>query len=315
MPEIDPEYHDERNSLLCWYGQVKDIDIVNTPKTKVFRGDFSAPLERMNSESELTEEEVKIVDFLTERAGASRERAVSVVDAIDEIPVNEVVEFQKSLGKKCDLRGLYKSSSFNERGNVISEPTPTEVTIQIAELLNSLYMQSFETTGFAVREFLDIEGFKDEAARRSCPYQVRFIIDEGEVAGWFPYPDEEILYTEPALPGIDEAKKVIREKVEQDEKTLNKMTKAVADEVGGNWSVDYLRTTNGTWCLTDMALYAIYWNEEKDRWQNMSYVPEGHPCNLEENPPQEVQNDERWGLSSGQNQNSDTVTLEKLDDI
>lgn len=40
--------------------------------------------------------------------------------------------------------------------------------------------------------------------------------------------------------------------------------------------------TDGNWVATDMAVNALYYSEDKERWHNLSEHQEGSPYNLEE---------------------------------
>jgi len=53
-----------------------------------------------------------------------------------------------------------------------------------------------------------------------------------------------------------------------------------------SWSVDFVRTENGNWVQTDMALYGLYYNQVNEMgWTSISYHDDSCPHNLEHNPP------------------------------
>lgn len=299
MPEIGVSFTDERISMLHWYPRVESLD-VPVVETTLFE------LDNITS----------TFDAAADAEGVSRLQAF-----LDSLPIEDIISAIEALDSDvAHIRGDYKSSSYGGPDGAYAAPNERSVHENLLHLVDSMVMQNTPLNALCIREHLDLYTVLEESHYTIHP-EIRFIVDEGEVLGWFvdvyegDFPpayrdekaeesseldgllgdlDEELSEDEDDAPPetqgtyteyIDE----IRALAEADEAQLEEWAQRIATELDDSgWSVDFVMDENGDWHMTDMALYALYWNEDAGRWQNLSHVRSGEPYNLEENPPEDL---------------------------
>lgn len=310
MPEIGIDFADERISMCHWYPKIADLD-VPVPETELFE------LSRL--EGELGQVSDASLDDTVSRLG----------EFIESLPNEEILEAIQSLpSDTAHIRGDYKASRLGGSDGARVASNPKSIHENLIHLVDANVMMNEPLNAVCVREHLDLKPIFDEGMYSVHP-EIRFIVDEGEVLGWFVdvYEDDfpsrirekeannedecsesvtselgELLEeaeetVEEELEGLDDSEEEpekyaseyieeIRELAEEDEEKLTTWARRIAEELDDTgWSVDFVLTEDGEWYMTDMALYALYWSEDKGKWLNLSHIRSGEPYNLEENPP------------------------------
>lgn len=184
------------------------------------------------------------------------------------------------------VRSFAKSAEHLDEFGVINTVTGDSVKASMAGILDDHTMSRLPVHGFAFREYLDLDFNPTESVtgfnKPSLHPEVRFFIDgdANEVMYWWPRMHKETFVRETG----DES--FYCEQVERIDNAIDLLTgyaQDVADVFkAGSWSVDFVQTTDGDWYCTDMALNALYFNEEIGKWNNMSEHETGTPHNLEE---------------------------------
>lgn len=264
MPALDVDFHDHRISMLYWYPRIEDLD-VPTPETEFFS------LEGAEDTFELRE------------GGVDMEQLISTLESI---PVEEISQMVESLPtEKAHIRSDWKASRLagGEGRKITTEPRV--IHEQVLHLIDSMVMTGFPHRALAVREWVEVDELATSYDASICP-EIRFILDEGAVRGGFVdvYEDDfDSSFTQ------DEANNILDEiwnRFDEDAGQLEEWAHRIATELDDTgWSVDFIQDTDGNWHITDMALYGLYWSDEKEKWHNISHIPEGKHYNLEENIP------------------------------
>lgn len=265
MPALDVDFHDERISMLHWYPRIKDLP-VPVPQTEFFNLDGST------STMELRE------------GGLDMEQ---VIESLENIPAEEIAETVASFPtEKAHIRSDWKASRLaGGEGRAITND-PRIIHEEVLQLIDSMVMTGFPHNSLVVREWITVDELARSYNKSICP-EVRVIVDEGEVLGSFldVYEDEfDMSFT---TEEITACMNKLTERFENNRTKLEDWASVIArelDETG--WSIDFIQDTNGDWHITDMALYGLYWSEDKQKWHNISHVPTEKPYNLEENTPE-----------------------------
>lgn len=285
MPEIDVDFHDNRLSMNYWWPRMESLD-VPTPETElvgldVIRGDDTANLNPL-------------------------------ISACDNIDADEYF-----------LRGDLKSADYLDEGGFLNSTNEEQVEYVVHNLLSSVLLSDMPTRSIAVREQLNLDEW---ANSYGCPVspEVRVFIDNGDVICYHLRADGSEIRLPKETPTEDSSDEVdsfeeteedllsILEEDESDDDTsdederidemLSEMRALIEDEWDEKirphaetvaeefnqtgWSVDFLRTEDGEWYQSDMALYGLYYNEMTNNgWTSLSAHPPDCEHNLEENPP------------------------------
>jgi hypothetical protein len=264
MPAIDVSFTDSRNSMLHWYPRLENIS-VPCPATEFFS------LNQASSSIELIEGGVE---------------TDALMETLSDIPVEEISSKVEELPtEKSHIRGDFKSSSLagGEGREIIADNKV--IHEQVLHLLDSLLMSGFPKQALVVREWVDVDTIAESYMGHIAP-EVRFIVDGGEVLGGFVDVYEEEFDSSFSEQDVKNILSDLEETFEENYDYLKEIAEKVAkefDETG--WSVDFIQDTEGSWHITDMAIYGLYWNESKDAWHSISHVPEDKSYNLAENLP------------------------------
>lgn len=276
MPALDVDFHDERISMLYWYPRIEDLDIP-IPETEFFSLDGTDST------------------FEIQKGGLDMDQ---LLETMQNIPVNDIQAKVESLPtEKAHIRSDWKASrlSGGEGRKITTEPKV--IHEQVMHLIDSMAMTGFPSRSLVVREWVEVDEIARSYDAGICP-EVRFIVDEGDVLGGFVdiYEDDfDTSFT------TEEAEAILAElesRLEEDYDQLESWAKLIAEELDDTgWSVDFIQDESSNWHLTDMALYGLYWSEDKGKWHHISHIPEGKPYNLEENVPDELPETKESGKS------------------
>lgn len=251
MPAIDVPFHDSRNSMEHWWPRLSGVDV---PKPETVLIPFEA-----------SEDGPLPIEWDTQ----------AIIDAVESLPTDQAF-----------VRTDWKSVTPNPEGSYIPSTHPEAVDETVMCLLLSVSNLDFVASSLVIRELLDLDERADGLGTPVAP-EVRVFIDDGEVRCHHLRVDESDLRTSAA--DADAVLSEMEETVEAEWATIRSYAERVAQEFSETgWSVDFLRTEDGEWVCTDMALYGLYYDELKDedgRWKSISYHPADCPHNLEENPP------------------------------
>lgn len=265
MPEIGTSFIDDRISMTHWHPQISDIDSVRQPDTHLFKLEgVSSPMELLGSPEQMKE-------------------------TVENIPVDDIIEAVDALpGDIAHIRGDYKAARLAGGEGTRINTDPGVITKECLELLDSCFMMNEPITALAVREYIEMETLVDDHMASIHP-EIRFIVDEGDVLGWFVDVHADDF---PLSVSEDEQQEIladIQSRAEAAEEELTDMAAAVAEELDDSgWSVDFIQSESGEWYLTDMALYGLWWDENASQWRNISHIPDNAPYNLETNTPEWV---------------------------
>lgn len=276
MPALDVDFHDDRISMLHWYPRIEHLDIP-LPETEFFSIDG-------------TETTFEICE-----GGVDME---TLLETMENIPVNEIQEIVRELPtEKAHIRSDWKASRLagGEGRKITTEPKL--IHEQVMHLIDSMAMTGFPSRSLVVREWVEVDAIAESYTSSICP-EIRFIVDEGEVLGGFVDVYEDDFDSSFTPEETEEILADLEERLAADYDQLESWAKTVAEELDETgWSVDFIQDVDGNWHITDMALYGLYWSDNKDKWHNISHIPSGKPYNLEENIPEELPETKESGNS------------------
>lgn len=279
MPALDVDFHDDRISMLYWYPRIETLD-VPLPETGFF-----------NIENTETTFDIRDGDDSIE----SDEVSVDGVDmggllqTLENIPVEDIQALIEDLpSEKAHIRSDWKASRLAGGEGRALTTDPRRIHEQVMQLIDSMAMTGFPHRSLVVREWIDVDELAESYAASICP-EVRFIVDEGEVLDGFVdvYEDDfDNSFTDEEAAAVLED---LEARLDADYDKLSSWAGTVAEELDDTgWSVDFVQDTDGNWYITDMALYGLYWSDDKDCWHNISHIPSGKPYNLEETIPESL---------------------------
>lgn len=253
MPEVDLDFHDPRLSMNFWWPRVEKLDIPSPTTTLV---DL---------------DEIMVGDGMQVDLDP-------LVSALEELDADEYF-----------IRGDRKSARVLSEGAFLNATNEEAVRFTFTNLLDSLLMGSLPASSVAVRERINLDGWVESYGKPVAP-EVRVFVDEGEVCC------HHLRVTEEDIGRGEDADTILREMnelmEEEYEEKIHPYATRVAEEFSdSSWSVDFLRSEDGTWYQTDMALYGLYYYDMEDReskWASLSAHESGCEYNLEENPPENL---------------------------
>jgi hypothetical protein len=251
-------FHDPRIKLSYWYPQLPNS--VPTPETTILS---DTPLEKYSSEigRELTPDQMREV--------VTPELVERVRNAVTDLPTD-----------KAHIRTDWKSSLFgSDGGSVIQSLELEHVIEQLHHLRTSAIMNDFPVDTIIIREHLDLDPVYRTSYGSDLYPEVRFLVEEGSVLDGFVdiYPHDFI--------GASETKQEdvigeVQTTLDADYNLLENHAKSVAETFSdSSWSVDFIQDASGEWYCTDMAIYGVYFSEDKNKWNNISHVPHSNPYN------------------------------------
>ncbi|WP_153952960.1 hypothetical protein [Halosegnis longus] len=255
------------------YQEMVDEPLPDRVPTWVPLADFLSPYNQMQYwYNELTETDVPVPET----------RTVSVIESVTGTPTydtDEVIDVVDELGGTAFVRSEYKAS-YTARQSKIPDTNPENVEYWMTEFLSTLAMQGLPVgEQLWLREWLDLDWAGDDLD----PWhpEIRAFIDDGEVLCWHLRDADELHNADEIVEDVGLSPSMnpvgsLRAWLAPDwEETVSEYAQAVADQFEGSWSVDFVKTTDGDWYCTDMALRAL--TPVSGEWNEMS----GHPGNCE----------------------------------
>jgi len=266
------EFTDPRIKLSYWYPQLDSR--IPTPDTEIIP---SESLDNYSSKIglELSESEMKEVippDLLEDVRSA----------------------YRNLNAKKVHLRSDWKSSIFTDDREVLWSSEITHILEELHHLRTSLIMSRFPATSIVLRDYLDLEPLYVSSYGPDIYSEVRFIIEEGTVCNGF-VDIHKSDFVGASNTTQEEVVQTVQTKLESDYDLLEKYANYAAQSLPeSSWSIDFVEDSAGDWYCVDMSLYGIYWSEDKNRWHNISHIPENNPYNpvtqrtdkIPQSPPQ-----------------------------
>jgi len=269
MPALDVDFHDERISMLYWYPKIADLNV------PVLETEFFSL-----NDSQST--------FEIQEGGIDTKQ---LIETLETIPVEEIKQTVEALPtEKAHIRSDWKSSMLIGGEGVTINAEEKVIHEQVLHLIDSMVMTGFPHNSLVVREWVELEELTTSYNRSINP-EVRVIVDEGEVIDSFVDVYEDDFDSSFSQDEIDTYLNKLTARLEKNRNQIENWAKIIAEELDETgWSIDFIQDTNGNWHITDMALYGLYWSEEKNKWHNISHIPSGKQYNLEENIPSSLQN-------------------------
>ncbi len=258
---IGGEYDDSRNALTHWYPTVEQADGV--PLLQAFTFDIS---------------DVKPT------FSVMNEGIEAFVRNLQEIPTAEINKVVSELPEeKAHIRTEFKSAQIfaeEEDGWVITSE-PKDIDEQVLHLVDAITMYELSYSTLVVREWIPIDTIENPVTGESESIEVRCIVDDGEAIDWF----TDIRDSEFTREQQEELDTQIADEASM---IMDISEQAVEQLETDSWSVDFIRTTEGNWYLTDMALYGLYRNERLDEWVEYSHTPPYQPSSILTNRLDEI---------------------------
>jgi hypothetical protein len=250
MPKVDFDMnHDTESSMFNWIETVHSAD-VPTPKTFLIT---------LDNDSD---------------------------DCLDQAVEHIASAFHELGGEKAFLRSDKKAATFLDEGSILRSSDPAHIRETVEALVTSHLIGSLTLSGFAVREWLDVDALAEAYGKPLAP-EVRVTIDDGAVLCYHnrltdddfkPSQDSDAVLSE-----LDDIIDAEWPRVKDYAETL--ASKDLFQD--GGWAVDFLRA-DGEWVCTDVAVYGLYYCDSRNRWQNTAYHPPGCSNNLMENLPDDM---------------------------
>ena len=253
MPEIDVDMtHDFVSSMLNWWPPLSKSDIP-LPETHII---------------EVTK---------TEEGRPDIDAAISDVARA----------FEALSTEKAFIRSDKKSASFINEGSTLFSTNPDHIEDVLECLVMSHVIGAMKLSGLAVREWLPVDSYGESYGRLIAP-EVRVYLEDGDIQCYHNRVTEDDLSS-----SFDSTATLrdIEEVIESEWETIQTYADAVGEIEPFNtsgWVIDFLRTTDGEWYLTDAAIYGLYYSDDREKWKTTAYHPSGCEYNLEENPPTEL---------------------------
>lgn len=251
-------FQDPRIKLSYWYPQLPNS--IPTPETTIIS---DTPLDKYSSkiDRELTPDQMREV--------ITPELVEQVRNAVTNLPTD-----------KAHIRTDWKSSLFGSDGGSVVQSLELEHVIeQLHHLRTSAIMNNFPVDTIIVREHLDLDSVYLTSYGSDLYPEVRFLVEEGSVLDGFVdiHPHDFIGASETTQEDVREE---VQSKLDDDYELLKSYAETIAENFSdSSWSVDFIQDSTGDWYCTDMALYGVYFSEDKDKWKNISSVPHSNPHN------------------------------------
>jgi len=228
-----------KNCISHWYPKIEDL--VKTPETLIINTDFG--LYEMYSliEDNPTEEQIEKFDKLLcgLRVGCNL------------------------LGYPAFIKTGDNSGKHSWKDTCFIENRDTDLKDHILNLVNDSGLKDLCTDVWCVREFIDTKPAFYAFGGTPITRERRFFINNGIVLTDIPYwPENAIEGHSPSEVDWKDRLAELSKLKPIDELHLYAETQKVADVFEGFWSVDWLETAEGGWCLIDMALGNMSWGKE-----------------------------------------------------
>ncbi len=232
-----------KDSMLYWYPQIKDLDLL-MPKTEMIVIPTKKLIKLINNKED-TER------FLSEYKEKILERA-------------------KKIGYPLFMRTDQMACKHDWK-NTCYVPSEKDLINHLFRLVDGNFCVDMfgeaEPNAIVFREFLELDWSFKAFADMPIAREFRFFIRDGTVECRHPYwPPNAI-----RRPSIDDWLDILRKQsiLKPSEKTLlDNYSKTIGNVLSGYWSVDYCRTREGLWYLTDMAL-----GEQSYHWSTCDKAP------------------------------------------
>jgi hypothetical protein len=219
MAEIENE-----NSMLYWFPRIENLGIP-IPRTAMIKSRLSYA------------DACDMVD------GKKNSRV--------EVLFEQVEEAASSFAFPVFLRGDQSANKhdWNKSCYVVAPARLRSAMVNITEFA---FIVDIGIAGYAIREFLDLDWRFKAFNGMPIAAERRYFVRDGNVECWHPYWPETAIERPTSKNWLQELRELQAPRPGEVE-LLARHAETIGKALGGYWSVDFCRHSNGTWYVTDMA--------------------------------------------------------------